>query len=286
MSQKSNHQNNQQPEEQSKITEEIVAALQSISSESLEKSATVLATDLHFENFPTSKAELIPFLEENILSYGISKLIEGFHNNNINIVCKECGLDIYSNEKLKEFIQKMGVTQFLRTFNNPVLFTIYSSALNVNEDQEPSLGGLEEILDEIVLQGMLSWLRKFHRPLLESWCADLSIQVTERSDLVDRIMIKIFSLQQLEDDIHLSLIPITSTQNEEIKKERRSSGWRSKHESSSAGERRSSRKRHQYPPKRKLEDGSSESKKEKSKKEKVRNHYRKKRKVMISTIGI
>jgi hypothetical protein len=199
-------------------------------------------------------------LENQVLANGISKFIDGF-NNNINIVCKECGLEVYTTEKLKEFIHKQGIIQFLRTYNNPVLFRIYSSALNLNEDQEPSVGGLEDILDEIVLQGMHSWLNKFPKPLLEAWCSDLSIQYTQRSDLVDRIMTKIFSLQQLEDDVNLSIIPITSSQNEDKKEKKPPS--KNKHEDSSAGEKRSSKKKQ---PKRKLEEGSNESKKEKSKK--------------------
>jgi len=142
------------------------------------------------------------------------------------------------------------------------VFRIYSSALNLNEDQEPSVGGLEDILDEIVLQGMHSWLNKFPKPLLEAWCSDLSIQYTQRSDLVDRIMTKIFSLQQLEDDVNLSITPMTSSQNEDKKEKKTTS--KNKHEDSSQGEKRSSSKKKQ--PKRKFDEGSNESKKEKSKK--------------------
>jgi len=264
MSVKNNHHNNNSEDLPPKITEEISAALQYIGTENLVKSANLMSSDLHSENLPTSltKDDLIPYLEENVLSYGISTFIEGLHNN-INNVCNECGLEVYNSDKLKEFIKNQGILQFLRTYHSPGLFKIYTSALNLNEDQEPSVSGLEEILDEIVLQGMQYWLNKFPKSLLEAWSSDLSVQYTHRSDLVDRIMTKIFSLQQLEDDVNLSIIPVTSTQNEDNttnntnthKKEKKSS--RMRHDSSS---RSSSKKKY----KRKLEDGSNESKKEKS----------------------
>jgi len=195
------------------------------------------------------------------------KFVEGLRNN-VNLVCKECGIEAVP-EKLKEFIEKEGIVQFLKTHSTYDLFKVYAGALNLYEDQEPSVSGLEEILDEIVLQGMRSWIVKFPKPLLEAWCAELSIEVTSRSDLVDRIMTKVFSLQQLEDDVNISLIPISSHPESGDKKDKHSekkTPSKIKPDEDSV-EKKSKKKQHspQHHTKRKLED-SDEGKKDKSKK--------------------
>jgi hypothetical protein len=203
---------------------------------------------------------IIPYIEELVLNLGISKFLDSLQSN-ISTVCKECGIE-NSDEKLREFIRKQGIISFLRNYNNPDLFRIYSEGLNLNEEQEPSVSGLEDILDEIVLQGMHSWLEKFPKPLLESWCNDLQIERNDRSNLVDKIMTKIFQLQQLEDDVNNSIIPISTSTTEMVettKKERNHHDKKStKHRSGSDLHESGDKRKKKVPRKRRTAEDSKE----------------------------
>jgi len=199
---------------QDMLTYEIGTSLSLIAQEHI-KSALLL-----------SSVNLVPLCEEYALKRGVRKFVQRFDPELLVKTCKACNLDGIEPNRLESYINSRGVPEFLRGHSHELIrqFALKLAIDDIGDEEKNCNSSLkvllEDISDEIMLQGMEDWLKSFPRDLLEKWCTDLGIKFCASSDLADKAMVKIFSLKPLieeDEPAELETAPTATTAGERKK---------------------------------------------------------------------
>ena len=164
---------------------------------SISKLDDILLKDtLNYWNLSTSgeKDELLERYKKKVIDVGFLKFLKKIKIKEREEILKYLNIEYRKN--WKEELYKIGIFNLMETVNESILKKFcHIVGLECSEKQSM----IEQLIDEIILNGMELFLSQLSVILLKNHCSQLSLLTSgSKDDLVERLMVSIFELEPLE----------------------------------------------------------------------------------------